>query len=159
MHVIVNANTQELAVYDAKRLICTYKIATAANGLGEQIGSEQTPRGWHEVHAKLGDGCELGAVFHHREPTGEIYSTELDHAHPARDWILSRIIWLSGAEPGFNQHGAVDTKKRFIYIHGTPDEIPMGTPSSHGCIRMHNQDVIELYEYLENGDRVLVREK
>ena len=133
-------------------------VSTAGNGPGEQFGSECTPRGWHKVRAKIGAGQPENAVFVGRRPTGEIYTPALNLAHPGRDWILTRILWLSGLEPGRNRLGNVDTMRRYIYIHGSPDEIDMGTPGSHGCVRMRNRDVIRLFDIVPVGTRVWIRE-
>jgi L,D-transpeptidase YbiS len=133
-------------------------ISSARKGPGERLGSEQTPRGRHVVRARIGAGLPAGAVLVGRRPTGETWSPALARAHPGRDWILSRILWLSGLEPGRNRLGEVDTMRRFIYIHGTPDDQPMGTPGSHGCIRMRNADVIELFELAPPGTEVLISE-
>lgn len=123
-----------------------YRISTAAKGTGQRWGSECTPLGHHIVRAKIGAGAPVNTVFVARRPTGEIYSAALAAQFPARDWILTRILWLSGCEPGFNRLGDVDTMRRKIYIHGTPDEVPMGQPGSHGCVRMRNADIVELFE-------------
>ena len=80
---------------------------------------------------------------------GQRYTPALGAAHPDRDWILTRILWLSGAEPGRNRLGSVDTMRRYIYIHGCPDEVDIATPGSHGCIRMRNDDVINLFDRVE----------
>jgi len=128
-----------------------YNISSALNGPGNQSGSEQTPLGRHIVRAKIGAGKPNNAVFVGRRFTNEIYSSELAQCYPSRDWILSRILWLSGLEPGFNRMGEVDSMRRYIYIHGTPDSEPMGVPVSHGCIRMRNADVIELFSLVSVG--------
>ncbi|MBV1869546.1 MAG: L,D-transpeptidase [Gammaproteobacteria bacterium] len=128
-----------------------YCISTSAYGLGEQSGSFQTPRGRHVIRAKIGDGIPLNGVFIGRRYTGEIYSPKLGMQFPERDWILTRILWLSGCEPGVNRLGAVDSMRRYIYIHGTPDTEPMGKPASHGCIRMANKDLLELYDLVRLG--------
>lgn len=131
---------------DAGTVLRRYPVSTAANGAGEEIGSQRTPRGQHIVRAKIGGEQPLGSVFAGRRPTGEIYSPELGQTQPERDWILSRILWLSGSEPGFNRLGGCDTMRRYIYIHGTPDETFEQTPRSHGCIRMRNADLVELFD-------------
>lgn len=135
-----------------------YPISTAFNGFGEQEGSGQTPRGKHRIYAKFGGEALENAVFVGRQPTGEVYSPELAAKYPARDWILTRILWLEGLEPGKNLGGEVDTRSRFIYIHGTPDTEPMGQPRSHGCIRMRNEDLIVLFDYVDEGDTVIIQE-
>jgi lipoprotein-anchoring transpeptidase ErfK/SrfK len=129
-------------------------VSTAANGPGELGGSYCTPRGRHIIRAKIGAGQPENTVFVRRRPTGEIYTPELGEAFPKRDWILTRILWLSGCEPGFNRLGDVDTMRRFIYIHGSPDGVEMGVPGSHGCVRMRNSDMIDLFDRVEPGTSV-----
>ena len=136
--------------------VLTYSIATATHGAGEQSGSNCTPRGRHLVRAKIGAGCPLNTVFVGRRPTGEIYSPELKQKFPYRDWILTRILWLSGCEIGFNRLGSVDTMRRYIYIHSTPDSVPMGVPVSHGCILMRGPDMIDLFERVPVGTVVKI---
>ncbi len=131
-----------------------YAVSTAANGVGEANGSYCTPRGRHIVRAKIGAGQPENTVFVRRRPTGEIYTPELGARFPERDWILTRILWLSGCEPGFNRLGEVDTMRRFIYIHGSPDTVAMGAPGSHGCVRMRNADVMDLFERVAAGTPV-----
>ncbi len=143
---------------DDGTLLERYRVSTAANGAGEQCGSYQTPRGAHIVRAKIGADLPLGSVFVGRRATGEIWSPELSAAYPERDWILTRILWLSGTESGFNRLGDVDSMRRYIYIHGTPDSEPMGVPNSHGCIRMRNVDVAELFERVPVGTGVYITE-
>jgi len=149
--LVVNIAKQTLSVHALRHhsdnhIIKTYRIATAKNGAGEKFGSECTPRGKHIIRAKIGTGKAINSVFVGRRPTGEIYTPALKKQHPNRDWILTRILWLSGQEKGKNRLGNVDTMRRFIYIHGCPDEDKMGTPSSHGCLKMRNSDIIELYD-------------
>jgi L,D-transpeptidase YbiS len=142
---------------DAPLLQC--RIASARNGVGERIHSECTPRGWHLIRAKIGAGCPENTVFVGRRPTGERYSPALRFRYPERDWILTRILWLSGCEPGRNRLGDVDTMRRYVYIHGAPDEDPMGIPSSHGCIKMRNADVVRLFDLVPAGTRVYIGEE
>ena len=123
-----------------------YLVSTSKNGLGERNGSFCTPRGRHIVRAKIGAGQPLGSVFARRRPTGEIWTPALHALHPGRDWMLTRILWLSGCEPGKNRLGEVDTMRRYIYIHGSPDPAQMGIPGSIGCVRMRNADVVELFD-------------
>ena len=145
--VSINIGKQVLDLLnDNGTLLKRYPISSAKNGVGERNGSYCTPRGRHIVRAKVGANQPVNAVFVERRPTGEVYSPELARRFPERDWILSRILWLSGCEPGYNRLGDVDTMRRAIYIHGSPDSAGMGQPSSHGCIRMRNQDVIELFD-------------
>jgi len=136
-----------------------YSISSAKNGVGEKHGSEQTPRGRHTIRAKIGAGLPVNSVFIARRPTGEICTNDLRIQYPERDWILTRILWLSGLEVGFNRLGRVDTMRRYIYIHGAPDDDQIGVPSSHGCIKMANHDLIELFELVEVGTPVTIMEQ
>ncbi len=147
MHIRISLPAQTLELFDAQgRLIAAYPVSTAKHGAGEQRGSFRTPRGKHLIRAKIGAGATANTVFVRRRPTGEVWTPELAAANPGRDWILTRILWLSGCEPGFNRLGDVDTMRRFIYIHGSPDTVPMGVPGSIGCVRMRNADIIELFD-------------
>lgn len=147
MHIRISLPAQTLELFDARgMLIASYLVSTAQNGAGEQRGSFRTPRGRHLIRAKVGAGETANTVFKGRRPTGEVWTPELAAAEPDRDWILTRILWLSGRELGKNRLGAVDTMRRHIYIHGSPDTAPMGVPASHGCIRMRNADIIDLFE-------------
>jgi L,D-transpeptidase YbiS len=156
-HLEVSILEQRLRVFKQTILQNEYSISTAKNGAGEQKGSEKTPRGRHIIRAKIGANCPANTVFVGRRPTGEIYSPELRTQYPDRDWILTRIFWLSGLEKGLNRLGEVDTMQRYIYIHGTPDEVPMGQPGSRGCIRMRNTDIIELFENIPVGTALLIK--
>lgn len=149
---------QELTLHEAHGASSVYPVSTALNGPGELSNSECTPRGRHRVRLVIGRECPENAVFIGRRFTGERYSPALAAVSPGRDWILTRIIWLTGDEPGFNRGGACDSLRRFIYIHGTPDTEPMGNPKSHGCIRMRNSDVIELAARVRPGTPVVIRE-
>ena len=153
-HIRVDIETQRLTLYSGSEVIAEYPVSTAANGVGEQSGSGCTPRGKHKVRLKIGAGAPINAVFVGRRATGEVYSEELAAEYPERDWILTRILWLTGREPGKNRYGDQDTLRRFIYIHGCPDSEPMGVPRSHGCIRMRNRDLIELFDQVETGTDV-----
>lgn len=133
-----------------------YAVSTAKNGAGNTENSGCTPTGLHYIRAKIGAGLPENAVFVGRRFTGEYYTPALAARYPQRDWILTRILWLCGLEPGFNRLGRVDSMRRFIYIHGTPDTEPMGTPLSHGCVRMRNNDIIELFELVPTGCRVSI---
>ena len=132
----------------------SYPVSTALNGPGETRDSGCTPRGKHIIRAKIGAGCAENTVFVGRRATGEIYTPELGEQFPRRDWMLSRILWLSGCEVGFNRLGNCDSMQRYIYIHGTPDSEPMGVPRSHGCVRMRNADVMELFDLVPVGTPV-----
>lgn len=135
-----------------------YVISSGKNGIGEQEDSGKTPRGWHKVALKFGHSAPKNAVFKARQETGEVYDDALATQFPERDWILSRILWLSGLEENLNQGEGCDTFKRYIYIHGTPDTEPMGIPMSHGCIRMRNEDVIELFDLIPEQALVFISE-
>ncbi|MGR9088572.1 MAG: L,D-transpeptidase family protein [Gammaproteobacteria bacterium] len=154
----ISIRTQTLSLIINGKAVRTYPVSTAKNGPGERKGSECTPRGWHAIRAKIGQGQPMCSVFVGRRPTGEIYSSELGRLFPERDWILTRILWLGGLEPGKNRYGQVDTAWRYIYIHGCPDECLNGLPRSHGCIRMRNADVLELFDRAPAGTRVWIHE-
>ncbi|MFP5440684.1 MAG: L,D-transpeptidase family protein [Gammaproteobacteria bacterium] len=150
----VDVAAQRLDLLDGDTLLASWPVSTARNGVGERKNSEQTPRGAHYVRARIGDGLPVGTVLRGRRPTGETWSPELAGQYPGRDWILTRILWLSGLEPGRNRLGDVDTMQRYIYIHGTPDSEPMGVPLSHGCIRMRNADLVALFDRVPAGTPV-----
>lgn len=153
MRIEIDVARQELRLPDGRR----YAVSTAKNGVGERNGSFCTPRGRHIVRAKIGAGQPLGAVFVRRRPTGEVWSPALHAKYPGRDWMLTRILWLSGREVGRNRLGDVDTMRRMIYIHGAADSAEMGKPGSHGCIRMRNADVAELFELVPPYAEVEIR--
>ena len=147
MHIHISIARQLLTLIDgAGQVIRSYPISTASRGAGEQYGSFCTPRGKHVIRARIGAGQPVNTVFVARRPTGEIYTEDLGRAFPDRDWMLTRILWLSGCEPGRNRLGCVDSMRRFIYIHGSPDTATMGAPGSHGCIRMRNADILQLFD-------------
>lgn len=156
--VRISIAQQHLRLLGDEGVLMDVPVSTALNGAGERNGSGCTPRGWHQIRAKIGSGCPVNTVFRARRPTGEIFSPALREEQPERDWILTRILWLSGLEPGRNRMGDVDTMRRYIYIHGTPDEEPMGVALSHGCVRMHNRDIIKLFGLIQVGTRVLIEE-
>jgi len=147
MRIQIDLPAQTLTVYDeAGALLRRYPVSTAKNGPGERNGSFCTPRGRHLIRAKIGGGQPENTVFVRRRPTGECWSPALHSQYPGRDWMLTRILWLSGCEPGRNRLGDVDTMRRYIYIHGSPDSAEMGKPGSIGCIRMRNSDIVELFD-------------
>ncbi len=154
--IAIDLNAQTLSLLDGNELLRTYPVSTAANGPGERADSECTPRGRHVIDEKFGDGCAPDTVFVGRRPTGETYTAALRERDPGRDWIVTRILWLAGTEPGRNAGGDVDTKSRYIYLHGTPDDTDMSVPGSHGCVRMRNADIIELYELVSPGTEVVI---
>ena len=151
--IVINLQTQMLRIGDKQ-----YPVSTAKNGAGEVNGSLQTPRGEHEIRAKIGDGAPVNTVFVGRRPNGEIYSPELAKQSPRHDWILTRVLWLRGREWGINRGGNVDTMRRYIYIHGTPDSVELEKPGSIGCVRMRNRDVVELFDMTAPGMSVMIVE-
>lgn len=159
MRIEISIPEQRLRLLDAAGIVLAeYPVSTALNGPGESKNSGCTPRGRHVIRAKIGAGAPTASVFIGRRPTGEIWTPALAEQHPERDWILTRILWLSGCEPGVNRLGACDSMQRYIYIHGTPDSEPMGVPCSHGCIRMRNDDVVALFDRVPVGTSVVVRD-
>lgn len=155
--VLIGISRQTLQLVEGARVLERWPVSTSRYGPGELTDSMGTPRGRHRIRACIGDGQPPGAVFVGRRATGEIYSGELARQQPGRDWVLSRILWLCGEQPGYNRHGRVDSMRRYIYIHGTPDSEPMGVPRSHGCVRMRNADVISLFDLVAPGCRVDIR--
>ncbi len=145
IHISIARQQLDLLADDAS-VLRSYSVSTAKAGVGEVSGSYQTPRGQHRIRAKIGADQPANTVFVRRRPTGELWCPELANEFPNRDWILTRILWLCGCEPGRNRFGQVDTMRRYIYLHGSPDTAEMGVPGSHGCIRMRNADIIELFE-------------
>lgn len=155
MKIEITIATQQLDLLnDDGKIVRQYRISSAKNGTGQENGSFCTPLGKHIIRAKIGAGQPVNTVFIKRRPTGEIYTPELAQQFPKRDWILTRILWLCGCEPGFNRFGSVDTMRRYIYIHGTPDSVEMGTPGSIGCIRMRNSELLELFDWVDAGTQV-----
>lgn len=156
----VSLAQQRLWMFDAEQQVCfEAPVSTAVAGAGELQDSGQTPRGWHQIRALIGSHVPVNGVLVGRRFTGEIYTDELGRQQPQRDWILTRILWLSGLEPGLNRLGDRDTMRRYIYIHGTPQSEPLGVPRSHGCIRMHNQELIALFERVTPYMPLLVSEE
>ena len=154
VHIKIDLSVQTLSILSAGKSLAQYLISSAKNGPGEKINSECTPRGMHIIRAKIGNDAAPGQVFVGRRPSGEIFHPELRKQYPTRDWILTRILWLSGTCPGVNRLGEVDSMRRYIYIHGAPDDVAMGKPGSRGCIRMRNADIIELFELVKIGTPV-----
>jgi hypothetical protein len=157
-YLAISLPEQHCQLWSGGNVIFKAPVSTALNGAGEQENSGCTPRGWHQIRAMIGDSQPLNSVFVGRRPTGEIYTSALAESAPDRDWILTRILWLSGQEVGKNRLGKVDTMRRYIYIHGCPDSEPMGIPLSHGCIRMRNDDVVRLFDLVKPGLAVWIHE-
>jgi L,D-transpeptidase YbiS len=157
MRVEISIAKQTLTLLDSTgKVKAKYNVSTAANGAGCEKDSGCTPLGKHIIRAKIGAGAAVNSVFVGRRATGEICTPELMKQFPNRDWILTRILWLSGTEVGFNRLGNVDTMQRYIYIHGTPDSTDMSVIGSHGCVRMRNADVIALFDLVEAGTPVMI---
>ncbi len=159
MKLHISVARQAMTVFDDQgEILREYPVSTAKAGVGEVSGSFQTPRGRHIIRAKIGAGQPENTVFVRRRPTGERWSPELGEEFPGRDWILTRILWLSGSEAGCNRLGCVDTMRRYIYIHGSPDSAEMGLPGSHGCVRMRNADIVELFDLVPCYSEVEITE-
>ena len=159
MHINISILQQKLTLLDESgKVKAQYAISSAANGVGCEKNSGCTPLGAHIIRVKIGDQQPLNTVFVGRRPTGEICTPALMAEFPERDWILTRILWLSGNELGKNRLGNVDTMQRYIYIHGTPDSVAVGSPDSHGCIRMRNTDIVELFNMVPVGTSVMIAE-
>lgn len=156
LHINIRTQTLSLNSTEHDQVFKTYKVSTSKFGVGEENNSFKTPRGTHCIRAKIGAGEPINTVFIGRRPTGEIFGEALLKSFPDRDWILTRILWLSGKEVGINRLGTVDTMRRYIYIHGSPDGVQMGVPGSIGCIRMRNSDVIDLFDRVSVGDSVQI---
>ena len=155
--VLISTPKQEMLCFEDDLLVNTYQISTGKNGVGEQVNSECTPRGWHKIHSILGLEHQSDSVFVAREWTGELYTEELARDNPGRDWILTRIMQLEGLEPGRNKGGDVDSLNRYIYIHGTPDSTPLGKPGSRGCIRMRNSAIIDMALWVTTNTLVYIQ--
>lgn len=157
-HIVINIAQQHLYLYQDDIKIAQYPVSTAKNGIGSQQDSGCTPLGRHIIAEKIGANMPINTVFVGRVPTGEQYHADLAAQYPARDWILCRILWLAGLEEGINKginaQGGCDTYARYIYIHGLPDSESMDVPNSHGCIRVRNKELIELFEQVEVGTPV-----
>lgn len=156
LYIQIDIGRQQLSLLASGEALACFSISSARNGAGEQRDTGCTPRGLHLIRAKIGAGCAVNTVFVGRRSSGEIYTPALACQYPTRDWILSRILWLGGCEPGVNRLGRCDSMRRFIYIHGTPDSEPMGQPLSHGCIRMRNKELIWLFDQVGPGTPVLI---
>ncbi len=154
----IHLSDQQLYLRQGDAIAFQAAVSTAEKGAGERYGSGCTPRGELQIKLKIGEACAMNTVFVGRRATGEIYTPELGQKYPQRDWVLTRILWLSGLEPGVNRYGEVDTLRRYIYIHGCPDSYPMGVPLSHGCVRMRNSNLVELFDLVEKGLRVRIQD-
>ncbi len=156
MNIGISLDEQKLWLKNDDQILHGFSVSTAKNGAGELMGSECTPRGQHEIIEMIGADELINTVFVGREPTGEMYTQELRKTHPDRDWILTRILRLSGCELARNKGGQCDSYDRLIYIHGTPDDVEMGKPGSHGCVRMRNEDLVVLFDQVSVGVKVFI---
>lgn len=149
--LIVDFDRQQLYLAEHGEAVCCWPVSTA-RGLGGEQGSNLTPPGWHRIHLKIGADAEPGAVFESREPTGRVWAGEAG----AEDLILTRILQLEGLEDGINRGPGVDSLERYIYVHGTNHPGRLGRAVSHGCVRMANEDIVQLFERVETGDPVVI---
>lgn len=155
----VGVHSQQLALYDERGVpVRQYVVSTASKGVGERVNSYQTPRGWHKVCERIGDGVARDTIIYRRQITPWLYTPQLHAEYPTKDWILTRILWLCGQEPGVNQGGDVDSYDRAIYLHGAGEHVAFGTPTSRGCVRMRGDDIIDLYDITANGIDVFINE-
>jgi len=155
--IVISISAQTLSLFEAQTLLQVFSVSTALNGMGGEKNSGKTPLGRHRIRAKIGHDLPINSVLVGRRATGEVYSSALAKQFPKRDWVLTRILWLSGTELGLNRLGLVDTMQRYIYIHGTPDSEPMGKPLSHGCIRMRNREIMALFDCVPVGTEVMIQ--
>jgi len=159
--LLINIKQQQLYFLSTRNTSNkSYIISSALNGTGNQNGSGQTPLGAHFIREKFGDNARLGSTFKGRKETGRIATILLEaNEQSTEDNITTRIMWLSGLEESYNQGSNVDSYSRYIYIHGTDEEGRLGTPASHGCIRMSNNDVVELYANISLNTLVYIFEE
>lgn len=158
-HIIIKINQQKLyCCDDEEKVVFEYPVSTSSFGIGNQNGSFKTPLGEHSIAQKIGADCAINEVFIGRAPQGELEVLQAEGQTLPEDIITSRILWLEGREPGVNNGEGIDSHQRYIYIHGTPEEEKIGIPASHGCIRMRNRDVVDLFNHVDEGCRVLIQE-
>lgn len=156
--MLVNIQQQEIYVVRNDAIEKTYRISSAKNGIGNSAGSGKTPLGVHRIAEKIGAGAKPNTIFLGRKDSGKTATILKDPIDSEDDYVTSRILWLEGLEPGINKGKGIDSKQRYIYIHGTPEEGLIGTPASHGCIRLYNKDVIELFDVVSAGTLVVIAE-
>ncbi|HXH17803.1 MAG TPA: L,D-transpeptidase [Chitinophagales bacterium] len=157
--LLVNIDRQEMYLVKNEVIEKSYRISSSKYGTGNQQGSGKTPLGVHRIAEKIGKNAKPNTIFAGRKDTGKIATIITDSLDIDTDDVTSRILWLEGLEPGINKGKGIDSRARYIYIHGTPEEGLIGTPASHGCIRMYNQDVIELFDWVNTGTLVVIEEK
>ncbi len=157
--IVVDISEQKLYLYEghqatADNLVESYPVSTSKYGIGSRAGSNKTPLGRHSIKDKIGAGAPEGMIFKARRRTGRLAEI---NAKGVGDLVTSRIMWLKGLEPGKNSGRGVDSYKRYIYIHGTAEEYKIGEVASHGCVRMYNRDVIDLFDRVKEGTKVYIR--
>ena len=157
--LLVNIEKQEMYLVKNDSIKKTYRISSSKYGTGNKSGSEKTPLGVHRIAEKIGANAEPNTIFVGRVDTRKEASIITDTLDVEADDVTSRILWLEGLEPGINKGKGIDSHERYIYIHGTPEEGLIGTPASHGCIRMHNSEVIELFNIVATGTFVVIEER
>ncbi len=155
----VDISKQQLYLYcryadSDQEQVKTYPVSTSKYGIGNRAGSDKTPLGQHRIENKFGDGAPAGMIFKARRATGRIAEMNVKGAG---DLVTTRIMWLKGLEPGKNRGRGIDSHKRYIYIHGTAEENKIGQPASHGCVRMYNSDVIDLFDRVPEGTKVYIK--
>lgn len=155
-YLYVSVKHQQMYLIEKDSIIKKYTVSTAKKGVGNELHSLKTPIGLHSVKRKIGDNVPLGGILEARVYNGSKATIYEDKTKADGDYVTTRILWLDGEEIGVNKGRNVDTYNRFIYIHGTPEEGYIGEPVSHGCIRMKNTDVIELYDLIDEGTPVLI---
>ena len=149
--VKVVVSEQALYLYKGGEIVKTYPVSTSKYGTGNRLGSGKTPLGTHKVERKIGAEAPLYTIFRNRVNTKQLVAPNFSPRPSGKDFVTTRILWLRGLEPGVNKGGRIDSFRRCIYIHGTPDEGLIGSPASHGCIRMKNKDVAELFDAVPVG--------
>ncbi|MGQ9806068.1 MAG: L,D-transpeptidase family protein [Chlorobiales bacterium] len=157
--IIIDPSKQKLYLIKNKEILKSYSVSTAKAGIGSESGSGKTPIGTHRIKEKFGNGAKLGTIFKARSNSGRLAKIYKDKTDILADEVTTRIMWLDGQENKVNKNGNVDSHKRYIYIHGTPEEGLIGEPASHGCIRMKNADVIELFDAVPSGTLVEIQNK
>lgn len=155
-YIYVGIKRQKLYLIQNGKLIHEFEVSTAKNGAGCEKGSQKTPIGLHEIRRKIGDNVPLAGQFNFKKHNGEIADINLSDSPTEEDYILTRILTLRGLEEGINKGEGIDSYERAIYIHGTADEGLIGKPASHGCVRMKNEEIIKLYDLIEENTKVVM---
>ena len=155
--IIVDISEQRLYLYNNDNLVQSFPVSTSKYGEGQIENSFKTPLGLHEIKEKIGDKAPINTIFTARENTNKRAEIQIKPNDTEDDFVTSRILWLDGLENGINRGVGVDSYGRYIYIHGTHEEGLIGQKASHGCIRMFNNDVIELFDMVSEGTKVQIR--